>query len=130
MRLLIRALKPFFYHDDHEVGEVLPASLTEVNKLVKDGYAEIVVNNLGRNSEVDEPPYDPFEDPALTTPVYCTPTPAEGYVPPGAEPKYSREPFWEKNSVNCKDCGGRVRFSNRLNKIYCSDCPNEIKDWM
>jgi hypothetical protein len=54
MNLILRVLKPFGLHDDHEVGEFVPAPLKEVNKLVRDGYAEIVINNVGNNKLYDE----------------------------------------------------------------------------
>jgi hypothetical protein len=50
----MRALKPLGYHIDHRVGEVLHVDLKHVETLIKNGDAEIVVNNFGNNVEYDQ----------------------------------------------------------------------------
>ncbi|QZA69081.1 hypothetical protein 278BB001_137 [Bacillus phage 278BB001] len=60
----VEVLKPFgYYIEDHPIGEVMQVDLTHVNDLVKNGYAKIVVNNMGENSPVDRDldNLDPFE---------------------------------------------------------------------
>lgn len=54
MRIFMRALKPFGYHADHTAGEIIPVDLRQVEMLIKNGDAEIVVNNLGNNVDYDE----------------------------------------------------------------------------
>ena len=48
-RIRVRALQPFGYYDNHEVGEIVNISLVDANKLIKEGYVEIVVTAEGTN---------------------------------------------------------------------------------
>ena len=72
--LNVRVLKPFGFHDTHEVGEIVDIPLEYVNKLIVDGLAEIVVNNDGANMAMDLP-RAPFPAPPLT--VDAIPAPEE-----------------------------------------------------
>jgi len=80
MNILMRALKPFGYHDDHAVGELVPVKLRDVEEVVKKGYAEIVVNNMGNNLDYNEHQIDGELYPDWVTaeslePLKITPTP-------------------------------------------------------
>lgn len=58
----LKVLDPFWYHamEAHSIGETVPSSIAEANKLIKAGKAELCVNNNGDNLPYDEPEFDPF----------------------------------------------------------------------
>ncbi|UPI12639.1 hypothetical protein [Bacillus phage SBSphiJ4] len=60
----VEVLKPFgYYVEDHPIGEVMQVDVAHVHDLVKEGYAKIVINNMGENNpvDVDLDHLDPFE---------------------------------------------------------------------
>lgn len=63
----LKVLKPFCYHaeGEHPIGEAIPSSIREANKLIKSGHAELCVNNNGDNLPYDEPEFDPFVEPVV-----------------------------------------------------------------
>lgn len=40
-KIMCKVLKPIGYHDDHEIGEVIPVEARHVNDMIRDGYVEI-----------------------------------------------------------------------------------------
>jgi hypothetical protein len=121
MQLMIRVVKPFGYWiEEHKVGEIFSINLRDVNHLIKEGYAELVINNMDNNLPYDEPEID---EPWEAIPVEAV---AEAPEVPQRGP---REPFWNKDS-NCIDCGGKVHYWPPMNRIACDTCENEITEWM
>jgi hypothetical protein len=59
--LYMRVLKEFGYHDDHAVGEIIPVELEHVGNLIKEGYAEILVNSQGYNVDFEIPTTEEFD---------------------------------------------------------------------
>ena len=61
----IRVIKEFGFYDEHKPGEEFTIPLRHVNEVVKNGWAEIIVNNLGNNlpyAESLEPSEPIFEE--------------------------------------------------------------------
>lgn len=60
-RIVMRVLKPFGYHDNHEAGDIIHVNLPDVALLIKGDYAEIVINSAGYNTDFEVPIQDsPF----------------------------------------------------------------------
>lgn len=95
MDLLVRVIKEGFgYWDEHHVGETFYMPIRHITECIQKGYIEIVFNNMGNNTPIDEP-----EEGLVTEPwVEQVPTaaePGESYEKPIMRVKPSPEAIAE-----------------------------------
>ena len=119
----LKVLEPFWYHTEeaHKIGETIPSSITEANKLIKDGKAELCVNNNGANMPIDEPTYhNPLElNPAILEEIAPAPQVAVFGSYPVAEavPHETVFPCWFCNSTE-----GDLLFDMEFDTPVHADC--------